>query len=223
MEKFEDRSIDDKDRYIEDMDSEEELIEDDSNYHLKGLTDLSISLNENPKLEYQIREIFECHVSGNISSVDTRDCHNALMYFISSDSAYLLLICCLNNSHKYLRRIEDIAKKKLVNSESVVRLLKVITALYGTKIEAAHYKNLHDWKWISPELYTNSKNDYSLELEILKFNGERIFLKMDSQSALNFTEKLIEELSKIPKDVFDEKIDDETREVIISFYEKFFS
>jgi len=194
----------------------------ESNILIEALEGLSVSFDENPNLESQIKEVMEFYLKGDITVVDPQECFSALEFLIPSKSALFLYYCCLYGSNTYLNTVEEtINQIPLRSSKEIISFLKLIMALYNTKVKAVNRKNFNDWKWMSSSLSITEDKLYSLELDILKNNHEQIYLKMSVSSAFNFIGKIIEQLNEIPSEEVSEEIPSGIGDIMSEFSKKF--
>ena len=113
--------------------------------------------------------------------------------------------------------------------DKVLPFLQHLTALYGSKMEEG-YKVFNeipeDWRRAVITVYREEKERkeediWFINIQLTKYSGERILLKMPPRSAFILVKRLIREMGKFPREAVDEKVIKAFREETEGFKKKF--
>jgi len=79
-----------------------------------------------------------------------------------------------------------------------------------------------DWRRGSVNLYCKEGEDvWFIDVDLIQYNGKRIFLRMPPVSAFNLARGLIREMGKLPREAVDENVIKRFREETEGFKKKF--
>jgi hypothetical protein len=179
------------------------------------LFEFSEVLAENPEIADQIHRV----MSSQLNMPITRDTYERLMMslcvLVGKPSARLIA-----ESSKILsKEFFDDLSGKIDGAEEVkpaIRILQHITSLYGHQLKSAFILSFRhtgdDWKTADISAFRKGEGElWFIEMDMVKYNGETVFLRMPPLSAVQLTNLLLSELQKIPSDLVDPDIASQIR------------
>jgi hypothetical protein len=111
--------------------------------------------------------------------------------------------------------------------DNALPFLQRLTALYGSKMEEAadlSGEDPEDWRSGDVNLYRKEEEEvWFIDIDLTKYNGEKIFLRTSPESAFDLARRLIREMGKLPKEAVDETVIKKFKEKTENFKKKFLS
>jgi hypothetical protein len=203
---------------------ETEELSDTSELIKKDVSELAAILSENPGIEQQVREVLDYHLKEGVDRTTWGTVWSSLKMLLGEDAARITVNSFRVNSNKYFDVIKE--ESEGADVDKILPFLQHLTALYGNKIEEAHdlLKIPEDWRSGVVNLYRKEEEEvWFIDIDLTKYNGERIFLRMPPESAFNLARGLISEMGKLPKEAVDEKVIKKFKEKTENFKKKFLS
>jgi uncharacterized ubiquitin-like protein YukD len=169
----------------------------------KDLKILLDSLEKEPELEKQIFEIFDYQLKNGVDENTIKNLKDSLGIYLPKNAVnYLLFILTYNE----IGEIESI--KKRIHDRDISRnfdFFKKLLSIYGSQCEKSfninHFPN--DWENCRFSLLHDTTDmTWIVHVDLVKYNGEKFYLTMPANSALNFAAMINKQLGQIPeKDV----------------------
>ena len=188
------------------------------------VSELTVILSKNPKIEQQVREILDYHLKGGVDRTTAETVVKSLMILLGKPASHLVVTSCTYNSSKFFNKLEKDSEG--VVQDKVIPFLRHLTALYGRKMrKAVHLKGApEDWRDIDVTLYREEEKEvWFIDVNLTKYNEENLFLKMSPESAFNLAKYLLEEMGKLPSEAVDEDVIKKFRDRTEDFKKKFLS
>jgi hypothetical protein len=196
-------------------DKEQEVFLDAADLIKNDLFEFSEVLAESPEITGQIHRVMSRQLNGPI----TRDTYERLMMslcvLVGKPSARLI-----GESSKILSKdfFEDLTGK-IDGAEEVkpaIRFLQHITSMYGHQLKSAFILSfrhtIDDWKNADISAYRKGDGElWFIEMDITKYSGETVYLRMPPLSAVQLANLLLSELQKIPSELVDPEITSQIR------------
>ncbi len=167
------------------------------------LTELSRLLVTHPGISGSILDVFYQH----LTPVPSRESYERLMQglgvLIGPGATRIVLESVKIQSNEFFDRLSRSAQD--ADAQQAVVFLRQIAALYGHLVKDAFFLSFkhtnEDWRTADISCYRKGDGEaWFIELELLKYNGERVFLRMSPISAFQLADLFIQELSKLPSD-----------------------
>lgn len=171
--------------------------------------ELGAILSKNPEVEQRVREIFDYHLKEGISHTTQRKIWNALETLLGVGAARILMNSCRRvNNNEFFDGIKE--KSEGEDMDNVLPFLQYFTAVYGSKMEEAYDLSdeiPEDWRDGGVTLYRKGEEKvWFFDLNLTKYNGASIFLRMPPASAFSLALGFIEEMGKLPREAVDENV-----------------
>jgi hypothetical protein len=189
----------------------------------KDISELAAILSENPGVAQQVREVIEYHLKESVDRTTFGKVYGGLQILLGEGAARITANSCRFNGNKFF----DLIKKEGegVTLDKALSFLQHLTALYGNKIEEAHDLSgeiPENWRSGAVNLYRKEEEKvWVIEMDLTKYNRERVFLRMPPASAFSLVRALIREMGKLPEKTVDEKVIKKFREETEGFRKKF--
>lgn len=200
--------------------SKQEVFLDAADLIRKDLFEFSEVLAESPEIAEQIHTVMSRQLNGPV----TRDTYERLMMslcvLVGKPSARLI-----GESSKILsKEFFDDLSGKIDGAEEVkpaIRFLQHITSLYGHQLKSAFIFSFRhtgdDWKTADISAYRKGEGElWFIEMDMIKYSGETIFLRMPPLSAVQLANLLLVELQKVPSELVDPEITSQIRKSVDS-------
>ncbi len=186
----------------------------------RDLEELSRLLEMHPLIRDRILDVFDQHLGPG----PVRESYERLMLglgvLIGPSATRIVLESVKIQSNEFFEGLARTASGE-AEKESVM-FLRHLAALYGHLVKDAFFLSFkhtdEDWRTADISCYRKGGGDsWFIELELVKYNGERIFLRMSPVSAFQLAELFIQELDKLPADAADNGIARRFRDLARSF------
>ena len=184
------------------------------------LAELSRLLEAYPAIRDRILDVFDQHLGQG----PMRESYERLMLglgvLIGPSATRIVLESVKIQSNEFF---EGLARSAAGEAEQEsVMFLRHIAALYGHLVKDAFFLSFkhtdEDWRTADISCYRKAGGDsWFIELELVKYSGERVFLRMSPVSAFQLAELFIQELDKLPADASDNGIARRFRDLARSF------
>jgi len=187
--------------------------------HLTGI------LEENPSLADQIYDICEINLALPLSRESYERFMVSLRVLVGGAGSRII-----TESAKIVSRDFFTELRRTVGEDQALQgtiaLLQHLTALYGTRIKDAFFLSFrhmeHDWRTAEVSLLRKGEGEqWFVEMELTKYQGEEILLRMTPVSALQLAHLMLSELQKLPEDAVDDQLLQQFREGIAGLRTKF--
>ena len=202
---------------------ETEESQDTSKLVKKDVSELAAILSKNPKIEQQVREILDYHLKGGVDRITSKTVNESLKILLGEGAARLIVASCTINENKFFDELKNDSEGEV--HDKVIPFLRHLTALYGGKMEEAYRLTLRipeDWRHIDVTLYREEEEEvWFIDVNLIKYTGENVFLKMPPASAFKLAKNLLAEMGKLPWEAVDEEVIKEFREGTEGFKKKF--
>ncbi len=181
----------------------------------KDLFEFSEVLVENPEIAEQIHGVMSRQLNDHITHDTYERLMMSLCVLVGKPSARLIA-----ESSKILSKdFFDDLTVKIDGAEKVkpaIRFLQHITSLYGHQLKSAFILSFRhtgdDWKTADISAYRKGEGElWFIEMDMIKYSGEAVFLRMPPLSAVQLSNLLLIELQKIPSDLLDPEITSQIR------------
>jgi hypothetical protein len=176
---------------------------------VKGdLRELTKILSENPHLENQIRELFERHLMQGLSRETYERLVVSLQVLLGASASRIIVESTKVLTSEFFTELRQSEEPPV---EGTVRFLQHLTALYGTLMKDAFLLSFkyteEDWRTAEVVAYHKGDSDiWFVELDLMKYNGERFFLRMSPFSAFQLLQTFINEMGKLPENTVDQQV-----------------
>ena len=177
----------------------------------KDISELAIFLSENLEIEQQVREVFDYHLKEGVDRTTFGTVRNGLEMLLGESATLFIVGCCKFNDNELFEHFkEEIGGADI---DKVLPFLQHLTALYGSKMEEAYdiFNEIpEDWRSSVITVYREEKERdeediWFINIQLTKYSGEKIFLRMRPISAFILVKRLIKEMGKFPREAVDEK------------------
>ena len=177
----------------------------------KDISELAILLSENPEIEQQVREIIDYHLKSDVDRTTYWRIYNGLKMLLGKSATRFIVRCCRFNDNKVFEHFKE--EIRGADVDKVLPFLQHLTALYGSKMEegyAVFNEIPEDWRSSVITVYREEKERdeediWFINIQLTKYSGEKIFLRMRPISAFILVKRLIKEMGKFPREAVDEK------------------
>jgi hypothetical protein len=179
------------------------------------LFEFSDVLADNPEIAEQIHRVMSSQLNGPVTRNTYERLMMSLCVLVGKPSARLIA-----ESSKILSKdFFDDLSEKIDGAEEVkpaIRFLQHITSLYGHQLKSAFILSFRhtadDWKTADISAYRKGEGElWFIEMDMVKYSGEEVFLRMPPLSAVQLANLLLSELQKIPSDLVDPEITSQIR------------
>lgn len=190
----------------------------------QDLAELHRMIQENPGLAEQIQDLFERNLLMEGLSKETYERLVVSLQILLGPAASRLIVestkILTSEFFTELRRTSDAS---LVDS---VRFLQQLAAVYGTHMKDAFLLSFkyteEDWRTAEVVAYHKGESDiWFVEMDLVKYNGERLFLRMSPVSAFQLLQTFMNEMGKIPTGTVDEQALARIRESAAQFKKRY--
>jgi hypothetical protein len=188
------------------------------------LHELTRILEENPVLIEQIRELFERNLMLEGLSRDTYERLAVSLQVLLGPSASRIII----ESTKILTSdfFTGLRKSSDEQVEGTIRFLQQLAALYGTHMKDAFLLSFKytedDWRTAEVVAYHKGESEiWFVEMDLVKYNGDRLFLRMSPPSAFQLLQTFMNEMSKLPQSTIDDQVLARIRESTALFKKRY--
>ena len=190
-----------------------------------SLSELATVLSENPEIDHRVREVFDYHLKKGVDSTTWAKVWNALEMSLPDGATDSIMNSCRFNSNEFFDFIKEETEEVAV--DKALPFLQHLTALYGNEMEEAYDLSgelPEDWRSSAITLYRIEEGKvWLIDVNLIKYDGENVFLKMPIRSAFMLLQRLAMEIEKIPREDVDEEFIMAFREGIEGFKKKFLS
>ncbi len=186
----------------------------------QDLAELSNLLEAHPTLRDQILDVFYQH----LGNAPVRESYERLMLglgvLIGPSATRIVLESVKIQSNEFFEGLSHSASGEA--EQDAVMFLRHAAALYGHLAKDAFFLSFkhtdEDWRTADISCYRKGDGDsWFIELELVKYSGERVFLRMSPVSAFQLADLFIQELDKLPADASDNGIARRYRDLARSF------
>lgn len=190
----------------------------------ENVVELSRILTNNPSMEQRIRETIEYHLKKGIDDETYLNILLSLNILIGAKPASLIVNSCKANSREFFQDIKNQAEKK--NIDKVLPFLQYLTALYGYEMEKAYgVFGVEPDDWYSAGVTAfreeGKVKKWLIELDLTKYNSEKVYLRMPLFSALALARRFLREIGMVPKEAISKKAIERFNKETKAFQEKF--
>lgn len=211
---------------IEEGETVEEKVDEEENGGstlISDLSELSIFLNENPNIEPQVSKIIDYHLKDGVNDKTFESIKTGLEILLGTEAGRFTVAALSMNSNNFFDSLcGEIEEMDLTKP---LIFLRHLTALYGSKVDDAYSlisEISDDWQNGYVDLYCKGENEaWYIDMDLQKYNGERIYLRMPPHSAFDLAQALVKEMGKLPKESVDMEIIEEFRDETEDFKKKF--
>jgi hypothetical protein len=188
------------------------------------LSTLTTILKDDPSIADHIYDIFEEHLHRQVTGESYERLTISLRVLVGDAPARLI-----TESAKILNRFffEEIFKHSEDEAmRKSVLLLQHLTARYGTRVKDAFFLSFRymedDWRTAEVSLLRKGEGEqWFIEMDLEKYRGEEIFLRMTPVSAVQLTNLMIAEIQKIPCDAVDQEFIQQIKEGLSTMKKKY--
>ena len=190
----------------------------------EDIAELAQILTDDPSMEHKIRETIEYHLKKGIDDKTYGKIKDSLDILVGTKASRLIMRSCRFNEGKFFEEMKgDIGGESLDN---VLPFLQHVTALYGDETEKAYGVFLEESNdWLSARVIAlnrgGKEGEWFVELDLTKNNGEKVYLRMPTWSALGLTARFLQEIGRMPKEVIREKDIERFNKETKDFQQKF--
>ena len=170
------------------------------------LIELARILAENTDLPNQIRELFERNLVLDGLSRESYERLALSLQVLLGPAASRIVI----ESTKILTSdfFTELRKSEDDRVEETIRFLQLLAAVYGPHMKDAFLLSFKytedDWRTAEVVAYHRGDSEmWFVEMDLLKYNGERLFLRMSPASAFQLLQTFMNEMGKIPQNTVD--------------------
>lgn len=190
---------------------------------MQKVTELSQILTDNPLIEQRIRETIEHHMKQGIDDDTYGNMYFGLIILVGTEAARLIAESLRTNSSKFFEGIKEQIEGE--NIDKVLPFLQYLTALYGDGVEKAYSvwnEEPDDWLRAGVTAFREGgeKETWFIELDLTKYNGGKVYLRMPPSSALQLAGRFLREINKTPKEAINELEIKRFNEAAKAFQEK---
>lgn len=198
---------------------------DTSKLMKKDVSELAAILSKNPEIEQQVREMLDYHLKGGVDRTTFKTLMGSIGILLGAAAARIIVTSCVANENKFFDNLKKDGEGMV--QDKGIPFLRYLTALYGSKLEEAYRLTLRipeDWRHIDVTLYREEEEEvWVIDVNLTKYNGETIFLKMPPTSTFKLAQSLLAEMGKLPREAVDEEVIKAFRERTEGFKKKFLS
>jgi len=190
----------------------------------ENVNELAQILADNPLIEQRIRETIEHHLEQGITDKTYMHIFFSLDILVGRKATRLIVDSLKTNSSKFFEGIKEQIEGE--NIDKVIPFLKYLTALYGEELEKASKvfgEEPDDWSNAGVTAFREGGENetWFIELDLTKYNGGKVYLRMPPGSALQLAGRFLREIGKVPKETISEKTITRFKKESKSFQEKF--
>ena len=186
--------------------------------------ELAQILTDDPSMEHKIREIIEYHLKKGIDGKTFGKIRDSLYILVGPKVSQGIMVLCIFGEDKFFEEMKgEIAGKGL---DKALPFLQYITALYGYEIEKAY--RVFDEEpndWLNARVFVlnqkGEEEEWFVEIDITKNNGEKVYLRMQVLSAFDLAERLLRAIGGMPEVVIEEKVIERFNKETKDFQKKF--
>ena len=151
------------------------------------VTELAQILTDNPLIEQRIRETIEHHLKQGTNDETYGNIFLSLNILVGRKATLLIADSLKTNSSEFFEGIKKQIEGE--NIDKVLPFLQYLTALYGDELEEAHRvwtEEPNDWLRAGVTAFREGgeKETWFIELDLTKYNGGKVYLRMSPWSAL---------------------------------------
>ena len=192
---------------------------------LDAATQFVLKLAENPDVDGTITEILHRYLDGPIDTAVGRRLNFALDHVIGHRAGtFLMHYLGSNDPGAVLTFLPDVEAPD-ADVASAERMLRRLQALFGFPAEEALRamdEDPDDWSRATRKVYKDVLlSRWVIELELFKYNGERVFLKMTPDTATRLGAGVLVALNAVEENVFDDETVKMLFEQIIEFLDEY--
>jgi hypothetical protein len=181
--------------------------EDSDNVIRKDLLELSDLIVRHPAVPSQICKIVDEQLQGGISRETYERIVLSLRVLVGHASTRIITESSKILNDEFFDQLER--SNPEVAESGTIRFLRELTARYGTRVKDAFFLSFRhtedDWRTADVAAYKRADGDgWFVELDLMKYSGGRVLLRMSPLSAFQLTHLLMKELEKFPSEVIDE-------------------
>ena len=190
----------------------------------KDLLELSNLIAQYPATLSQICTILDEQLQGGISRETYERIVLSLRVLIGHGPTRIITESSKILNDEFFDQLEH--SNAAAAESGTIRFLRELTARYGTRVKDAFFLSFRhtddDWRTADVAAYKRAEGDgWFIELDLLKYSGGRVFLRMSPLSAFQLTHLLMKELGKLPPEVIDEDMALKLRESAAILKDKF--
>jgi hypothetical protein len=191
----------------------------------KDISELATILSENPEVEQQVREIIDYHLKEGIDRTTYGKIGSGLEILLGEGATRSIVNSCRFNDNEIFERLKG--EIEGADVDKTLPFLQYLTALYGSEMEEAYllFNEIpDDWMNSAITVYREEEEDvWFIDINLKKYSGEKIFLRMSPASAFTLVQRLVGEIGKLPREAVDEEVIKAFREETEGFKKKFLS
>lgn len=171
------------------------------------VSELAQILTDNPLIEQRIRETIEHHMKQGIDDNTYGNIYFGLAILVGTKAVRLIADSLRANSSKFFADIKEQIEGE--NIDKVLPFLQYLTALYGNELKKAYgiyAEEPDDWLRARATAFREGGEEetWFIELDLTKFDGGKVYLRMPPSSALQLARRFLREINKTPKEAIDE-------------------
>lgn len=190
----------------------------------EDVNELAQILADNPLIEQRIRETIEHHLKRGIDDATYINILMSLNLLVGIKATRLIVDSLKANSSKFFQDIKEQMEGE--NIDKVLPFLQYLTALYGDDVGEAYNafgEKPDDWNRGEVTAFREGgkAETWLLELNLTKYNGTTVYLRMAPWSALLLARHILGEINKVPKGVITEGSIERFNQETKAFQEKF--
>ena len=198
--------------------------DDSDNVIRKDLLDLSDLIVRYPLVPSQICTIIDEQLQGGISRETYERIVLSLRVLVGHASTRIIIESSKILNDEFFDQLER--SNPEAAELGTIRFLRELTAKYGTRVKDAFFLSFRhtedDWRTADVAAFKRADGDsWFVELDLMKYNGGRITLRMSPLSAFQLTHLLMTELHKLPSEVIDEDMALKLRDSAMILKDKF--
>jgi len=188
------------------------------------VAELARILTDNPSMEQKICKTIEYHLKKGIDDETYLHIRSSLNILVGAKAARLVVDSCKANSSEFFQDIKKQVEVKGV--DKVLPFLQYLTALYGSEMRKAYNifgEESDDWTsaGVTALRKEGREKTWLIELDLIKNNGEKVYLRMPPWSAFILVRRFLKEIGMVPKEVISEEAIKRFNEETKTFQEKF--
>jgi len=198
--------------------------DDSDNVIRKDLLELSDLIVRHPSVPSQICTIIDEQLQGGISRETYERIVLSLRVLVGQASTRIIIESSKILNDDFFDQLEH--SNPEAAELGTIRFLRELTAKYGTRVKDAFFLSFRhtedDWRTADVAAFKRADGDsWFIELDLMKYNGGRIILRMSPLSAFQLTHLLMTELQKLPSEVIDEDMALKLRDSAMILKDKF--
>jgi len=181
---------------------------------IQGNLALQEALDQDPTVMTELETVIHEHTRKGITPTTGGAIYQGLELYLDTESVeYLLGVLALSDDPRYIEQAKAHAAPQTWS------WLRRLLALYGSDLREATALsgvNVNAWRTVNRRAYYDAVSGrWGATLEIIKYNGERLFLDETLGSALILAQGIVDTLNSMPPEVAPEVIDRETIKAFI--------